>query len=330
MHKTGYLSVILFSSVVLFYSCSKSDSRNSQKYDLTSKGRTVPAFSADSAYQDVTEQLQWGPRVPNTKAHGQEKQWIVNQMDRYAGKSMVYKQNFDIKGYSNDTLHLTNIIAAFNPNDHDRIMISTHWDTRPRSDQDPDKSYQDKPIPGADDGASGVAVLMEMAREFQKNPPPVGVDLVFWDGEDYGKSGEDNYYFLGSRYWAQHPPVPGYNPRFGILLDMVGGKNAHFPKEGASYSYAPFLVNAIWNVADQIGLDTLFTKEQTPGVTDDHTVLNQYMNFPTIDIINHRVEGGQVHFPPYWHTHKDDLSIIDWNTMKAVGDLMLELVYNRL
>lgn len=329
MRKYVFPTLVLLTTFLL-YSCSKSGSKDNPKYDFSSKGHSVPAFSADSAYHDVAKQLQFGPRVPDSKAHEEEKQWIMKKMSRYAGSSMVYSQDFDIKGYNNDTLHLSNIIAAFNPKDHDRIMISAHWDTRPRSDQDPDKAYRDKPIPGADDGASGVAVLLELARQFHKEMPPIGVDLVFWDGEDYGKSGEDNYYFLGSRYWAQHPPVPGYSPRFGILLDMVGGKNAHFPKEGASYSYDPLLVNAIWKVADQIGLDTLFTNEQTPGVTDDHTVLNQLTNFPTIDIIDHRVEGGQVKFPPYWHTHKDNLSIIDPNTMKAVGHLMLELVYNRL
>lgn len=333
MCKARNIRVFLLISVIpafLFCSCNHSQKKTRLSLDLSPEGHQVPSFPADSAWQDVATQVRFGPRTPGSHAHQEELQWITDKMDRYAGSSMVYLQKFEVIGYHNDTLHLTNIIAAFSPRQHDRIMVSTHWDTRPRADQDPDSSYRDKPIPGADDGASGVAVLLELARIFHQQAPPVGVDLVFWDGEDYGRSGDEKYYFLGSRYWAKHPPVAGYHPRFGILLDMVGGKNAHFPKEGESYSDAPFLVNAIWKVAGEIGLDTLFTDETTPGVTDDHTVLNRLTNFPTIDIIDHRVEGGQTTFPSYWHTHRDNLSIIDKNTMKAVGHLMLELIYNRL
>jgi len=293
------------------------------------KGRRVPAFSADSTYYFVQKQVDFGPRNPGSAGHRQALDYLQRKLRAYAGSSNVFVQRFDHVGYDSDTLELANVIAAFNPSNPDRIMLSAHWDTRPRAEQA--DSARDKPILGADDGGSGVAVLLELARLFRDHKPPVGVDLVFFDGEDYGREGDQARYFLGSRYWAQNPPVPGYHPRFGILLDMVGGKDAVFPKEVMSMRYAPNLVDEIWSIAGQMGYRSLFPDREGAGISDDHLVINDILQIPTIDIIHHRAgEEGRAVFPPYWHTHRDNMDIITRHTLQATGDVLAELVYNRL
>jgi len=325
------LSGLLVAIVFLFAACSSKSSKNSVSEEFASKNNVVPAFSADSAYQYVKKQVDFGPRTVNSLSHKKDREYLLKKLRDYAGNNYVYSQDFQLKGYNNVTLALSNIIASFNPTSGDRIMLCTHWDTRPYSDQDPDSSYYNKPIPGADDGGSGVGVLLELARIFKNNPPPIGVDLVFFDGEDYGKDDDLANYFLGSRYWAKNQPVKGYTPRFGILLDMVGGKDAHFPKEGMSYRYAPDIVDGIWQVAKDMGYSGMFPNIETRGISDDHVVMNQYLSFPTIDIVNHKqVSQKKIDFPPYWHTHRDNMKIIDKQTLKKVGSLLNELIYNRI
>ncbi len=317
----------------VFSACSsKKKSSKAVRVQFADRGRSVPSFSADSAYKYVDKQVSFGPRTVNSKAHDEDRAYLLKKLEGYAGKNAVYSQDFQLTGYNNVQLNLSNVIAAFNPNAKDRIMLCTHWDTRPYSDQDPDSAlYYYKPIPGADDGGSGVGVLLELASIFKNHPPPIGVDLIFFDGEDYGKDDQLNYYFLGSRYWAQHQPVQNYNPRFGILLDMVGGKNAIFPKEGMSMRYDPELVNEIWNMADNMGYGNVFTDQQTSGVSDDHLVMDQILSFPTIDIINHHQENSnEVGFPVYWHTHNDNMKIISKQTLQTIGNVLTEMIYNRL
>ncbi|MGK7371441.1 MAG: M28 family peptidase, partial [Candidatus Halalkalibacterium sp. M3_1C_030] len=227
-----------------------------------------------------------------------------------------------------DSLKLTNIIAAFNTQSSDRIMLCAHWDTRPRADED--TSDTEKPILGADDGASGVGVLLEVARLLGNNLPEIGVDIVLFDGEDYGRKGSLEKYFLGSRYWANNPPVKNYSPRFGILLDMVGGVEARFPKEKYSMRYAPALVNEIWSIAEEKNYYSYFINEPGSAISDDHVVINRILNIPTIDIIRHRPDTEEVTFAPYWHTARDDMDIISKETLKAVGDVLAELIYNRI
>lgn len=295
------------------------------------QGRSVPQFSADSAFNFVARQVDFGPRVPNTEAHKAAAEWKIRVLKSYAGENGVFAQRFKLQGYDGDTLDLVNIIAAFNPSSSDRIMLCAHWDSRPRSDAESDPNLAAQPVLGADDGGSGVAVLLELARLFKDNPPPFGVDIILFDGEDYGREGDLANYFLGSRYWAQNPPVPGYQPRFGILLDMVGGKGARFPKEVYSLDAAPSLVNELWSLAGEMGYSDLFPDEVGLPIQDDHVILNQYTSFKTIDIIHHRRPfGDMTGFPDYWHTSRDNLEIIDKEVMDAVGKLMAELIYNRL
>lgn len=292
------------------------------------QGREVPQFEADSAYHFIERQLSYGPRNPNSKGHQQTKEYLLDKLRSYAGSQQVFPQEFTAKGYDGDTLALTNIIAAFNTQSSDRIMLCAHWDTRPRADKD--TVNQQKPIPGADDGASGVAVLLELARLFEQQPPPIGVDIVLFDGEDYGNEGDLSKYFLGSRHWANNPPVKGYAPRFGILLDMVGGKNAQFPKEGYSMQFAPALVNEVWAIGKDKGFEELFISEQGNRISDDHVVINRVLGIPIIDIIRYNSTQNESQFAPYWHTHNDDLSIISKQTLDGVGQTMAELIYNRL
>jgi len=309
----------------LIISCS---SDQNPKLHFADQGNTVPVFSADSAYNFVAKQVSFGPRVPETKAHEQARQYLLQKLKRYAGNRYVFPQEFSVAGYDRDTLALTNIIAAFNPRSGDRIMLSAHWDSRPRADQDTVNT--DKPILGADDGGSGVAVLLELARLFHNNPPPIGVDIVLFDGEDYGKDDDLSKYFLGSRYWSNNPPVQGYSPRFGILLDMVGGKSAQFPKEQNSMKYAPALVNELWSIADEKGYNNLFVDEQGSIISDDHVIVNRILGIPTIDIVHHNPAINGANFPPYWHTHRDNMNIISKKTLQGTGDVLSELVYNRL
>ncbi|MEX0609781.1 MAG: M28 family peptidase [Balneolaceae bacterium] len=292
------------------------------------KGREVPKFFADSAFSFIQQQVQLGPRVPNSDAHSAAKSMFEAKLKSYAGNNNVFVQNFSHDGYD-ETLELGNVIAAFNTSSTKRVMLCAHWDTRPRADMD--LLQPEVPISGADDGASGVAVLLELARIFSENNPPVGVDIVLFDGEDYGTSGDLSRYFLGSRYWSKNPPVPGYRPDFAILLDMVGAEGAQFPKESFSISFAPHIVDGVWDVADDIGYEDLFLNERGAAVNDDHVIVNQETRIPIINIINHgKRENGQAEFAPHWHTQNDNIDIISKETIQAVGNVLVEIIYNRL
>ncbi len=295
---------------------------------FSEQGREVPPFSAENTYTYIEEQVNFGPRVPNSEAHRNAIQYFNEHFRTYAGENAVFVQSFQTEVYG-DTLQLYNLIAAFAPHHSDRILLAAHWDSRPRAEEDPDDP--DSPILGADDGGSGVGVLMELATIFAEHELPIGVDIILFDGEDYGESSDLDNYFLGSRHWGQNPPVPGYNPRFGILLDMVGGQGAVFPKEGYSMQFAPNLVDEIWSIAHEFGHQDLFLGERGGRVADDHIIVEEYTGIPMINIIHHSVNpAGHIDFPPYWHTHDDNMNIIDKEVLQAVGDVLLELIYNRI
>lgn len=318
--KFKYLAIIL---VLILNSCTSDSGLQFQE-----QGREVPEFSSDQAYQFIEEQLEFGPRVPSSEAHRQAVQYFRNHFIETAGQNSVFVQSFETEVYG-DSLQLYNVLASFGTDKQDRILLAAHWDSRPRAEEDPDDP--ESPIPGADDGASGVAVLMELATIFSENDVPIGVDIILFDGEDYGEPSDLQNYFLGSRYWGNNPPVPGYRPRFGILLDMVGGQNAQFPKEGYSMDFAPNLVNEIWAIGQEFGYENLFLNEVGSRISDDHYIVERLTGIPMIDIIHHRISPtGELEFPPYWHTQDDNLEIIDRETLQAVGDVLLELIYNRI
>lgn len=317
------LSFLIF-CLVLFESCGE----QTANLQFERQGREVPAFDSGNAYNFIEDQVAFGPRVPNSEAHAETKDYLVSQLKEFAGEGNVFVQEFEQSVYG-DTLTMYNILAGFGLQHPDRILLAAHWDSRPRAEEDPDNPGE--PILGADDGGSGVGVLLELARIFSENDLPVGIDIILFDGEDYGRVSDLDNYFLGARHWSNNPPVPGYSPRFGILLDMVGGENAVFYKESYSMRYAPNLVDEIWSIADDKSYDDLFVNQRGGAVADDHLIVNQQTDINMINIIHHSVnENGSVQFPPYWHTQDDTMEIIDRTTLQAVGDVLLELIYNRI
>ena len=322
---SAFLKIIVLSffSVLIFASCERDPG-----LQFSEQGREVPGFSSENAFRFIEEQVNFGPRVPNSEAHRNAIQYFNDHFRETAGRNSVYVQSFQTEVYG-DTLQLYNLIASFGTHYSDRILLAAHWDSRPRAEEDP--VNPDSPILGADDGGSGVGVLMELANIFAEYELPIGVDIILFDGEDYGEVSDLDNYFLGSRHWGNNPPVPGYNPRFGILLDMVGGKNAVFPKEGYSMQFAPNLVDEVWSIAREFGYGDLFLNERGGRIADDHIIVQQYTGIPMINIIHHRLDAlGNVEFPPYWHTHNDNMDIIDKDVLQAVGEVLLELIYNRI
>lgn len=326
--KIQFLILFILGSVT-FFSCSQEIQKG--RFAFNKGSIKPPVFSADSAYIFIEEQVKFGPRNPGSEGHQNARRYLIDKLRSYAGNSSVYAQNFDFEGYEDEKFRLTNIIAAFNPTARDRILLAAHWDTRPRAEEELDNNLAQEPILGADDGGSGVAVLLELARIFSQNKPGIGVDILLFDGEDYGHKTDLDFYFLGARHWSANPPVTGYNPRFAILLDMVGASGATFVKEGFSVRYAPNLVENVWSVADELGHSNYFVNQRGGPVADDHMIVNQVAQIPMINIINYRSPDGQsVQFAPHWHTHNDNMDIIDKNTLQAVGDVLIEIIYNRL
>jgi glutaminyl-peptide cyclotransferase len=281
----------------------------------------TPDFNADSAYAYVKAQVDFGPRVPGSTAHAKCADYLVAKL-KAAGFDVIIQtgtiQTFDKKQFT-----LKNIIASYNSNAQSRVLISSHWDTRPWADED--TKDKDKAFDGANDGASGVGVALEIAKQVSTNPPTAGVDIILFDLEDYGTSGQEESWCLGSQYWAKNLHKPNYFANFGILLDMVGGANAIFPKEGNSVDLASSSVDKVWKAANDIGYSNYFVPQTKDFVgVDDHIFVNK-AGVPCIDIIEYnQVSGG---FGDYHHTHQDNMSLIDKNTLKAVGQTLLEVIY---
>lgn len=240
----------------------------------------------------------------------------------------VYVQNVQVKAGDGKMLPCINLIGAINPNAKRRILLLAHWDTRPWADMD--SKDKDKAILGADDGASGVGVLLELARQIKSKqlPADLGIDILLTDVEDYGKTewGDDSY-ALGTQYWARNPHVPGYKAEFGILLDMVGGRNARFPLEGVSTKYAGDVQQRVWQAANTAGFSSHFPFIAGTDITDDHVFVNVIAKIPTIDIINLNMNSSTSAFAEHWHTHNDNMSVIDKTTLEAVGETLLQVIY---
>ncbi len=287
----------------------------------------VPRFSSDSAFVAIEKQLAFGPRVPNSKAHDRCRDWLISTFKTYGAE--VIPQSFEAKAYDGTLLKGTNITAQYNPQAKKRIVLAAHWDSRHISDQDATPENKKKGVPAADDGGSGVAVLLEIARQLGENPIDMGVDLVLFDAEDYG-DGENNNptsWCLGSQYWSRNLPRKGYQAKYGILLDMVGAKNARFTKEEYSRYFAQDVVDKVWRLAQNMGYGNYFVSQDSRGVTDDHYYVNTIAKIPMIDIINRSTETRSG-FGHYWHTQQDNIDIIDKRTLRAVGQVLLAAIYN--
>lgn len=311
--------LLLFFLSAIFGAC-----ENPKKTQLETKEEVIsveiPDFQADSAYAYIAKQLDFGPRVPNTGSHINCGEWLGEFLENQGAK--LYRQTTLVTAFNGDQLAAQNIIASFNPTAKKRIMLSAHWDTRPFAEQDTER--KDEPIPGANDGASGVGVLLEIARQLKHQPPTAGIDIFLWDAEDYGNPGALNSYSLGSQYWAKNPHVPNYLAQYGVNLDMVGAEGAKFNREQTSMQYASGVIEKVWMSARRQGYESYFSHVRSNPVTDDHLYINTLAKIPCIDIIDQRGESG---FFEHWHTHQDDLSVISKATLKAVGQTVLDLIY---
>lgn len=289
--------------------------------DSTATGRVVPQFDADSAYEAVRWQVELGPRVPNTEAHRLAGDRMVELLQRYGAE--VKEQRADLKAFDGTLLHARNIFGRFNPNAEDRTLLVAHYDCRPWADEDPDPAKRKQPVDGANDGASGVAVLLETARQLGLSNPGKGIDILLVDAEDWGTEGDEDSWAMGTRYFVNNPIIPGYLPTRVLLVDMVGGEGASFPVEYFSYQAAPDMVNKWRNAAISAGYGDLFPQTMGGAVTDDHVEFIKE-GIPAIDIIEYHPSSG---FNPHWHTTSDNLSNISKETLKAVGQSLLEFIY---
>lgn len=314
------------------WSCSDSGSKTEEKSTPVESLIKAPDFDGNNAYDLIQKQVDFGPRVPNTTAHKQASAWMKEKLESYGAK--VYMQEFEDYVYDGTKVELVNIIASYNPEQKKRILLAAHWDTRPFADQDAEDTSA--PIDGANDGASGVGVLMELARVIgaDSNGPKVGVDIILFDGEDWGDPGgntptppgKDTWWCLGSQYWSKNKHIPNYSAYYGILLDMVGAPQATFYHDNVSKNNAARVLDKVWDRAHALGYDEYFISEPGfQGITDDHVYVNKYARIPMIDVIDFRPPNS---FMPTWHTTGDNMEGIDRKTLTAVGEVLLSMIYN--
>lgn len=322
------IAVVLASLTVFIISC-KSDNADKSNKQLNEKPKAlVPSFNRDSAFVFIENQLAFGPRVPGSEGHIACREWLIEKFKSY--NADVLQQDFTANIYTGEKLPSSNIIAQFNPKHKERIILSAHWDSRFMGEEETNASKKEEPIPGADDAGSGVAVLLEIARQLSGNPIDYGIDIILWDAEDQGQRGgsqaSELTWCLGSQYWSRNKHKKNYKANYGINLDMVGGKNPRFGKDAVSMYYAPKVMDKVWNLARSMGYSDMFVDSNTGGITDDHKMVNEIAGIPMINIIN-QPSGSKTGFVKHWHTHNDDIGIIDRRTLKAVGQVVLATIY---
>jgi hypothetical protein len=326
---TCYLTTCYLAGAVLFFSsCGNGNTPQKTTPEQTPVKTEVyqpvsPAFNADSAYYYVQKQVDFGPRVTNSAEAKKCGDWLVSELKKYADN--VIEQKTSITNFDDRKLNVRNIIAEFNPKATRRILLCSHWDSRPYADKD--NVDPDKPILGANDGASGVGVLLEIAKMLHAKPVNYGIDILLFDAEDLGKNEYHNSYCLGSQYWSKNPHHPGYKADFGILLDMVGAANATFAWEENSTEYAKPYLEKVWSTAQNLGYSRNFIYVQNGGIEDDHYYVIKNAGIPTIDIIHYDANTSST-FPEHHHTHRDNMSVIDRSTLKAVGQTLAEVIYS--
>lgn len=289
----------------------------------------VPNFNSDSAYFFVEEQVNFGPRVISSKAWDNCSKYLTNKLESYNAKVIV--QQAPITTYDQKKHTLRNIIGSYSPEKNNRIALFAHWDSRHVADYDTINTSQ--PILGANDGGSGVGVLLEIARNLDLKNPKIGVDIIFFDAEDYGQPENSKFpimsdsWCLGSQHWSKNPHKQNYFAKYGILLDMVGGKDAEFWQESISSYYASNIIKKVWDVAHNIGYSNFFIYKNSPQIMDDHYYVNTIAGIPTIDIIEYD-PFSKTNFNKHWHTHADNMNNVDRKTLKAVGQTVMDVIYS--
>lgn len=332
MHFHNILTLSLIGAAMLFGACSNRSASSGSTVNTAprpAESVKVPDFLADSAYSNIARQVAMGPRYPGSEAAAKCASWIQSTLEEY-GADTVIVQRTTLPDPMNPSrsVPVINILGRFNPNAKNKIMLAAHYDTRPVADEDSDPSFASTPIPGANDGGSGVGVMLEIARMLGNSKPDTGVDLLFVDLEDSGTGGNDESWCQGSQYFAANLPYKGVadTPRAAIVLDMVGAPGARFHREAFSDHYNRALVDRVWGAARAAGYASRFPDESGAAILDDHLPLLR-AGIPAIDIVENRsdITGG---FPAAWHTHADDMTNIDPATLKAVGQTVAYFIYN--
>ncbi|MBR4135721.1 MAG: M28 family peptidase [Bacteroidales bacterium] len=323
--------IVIFLYIMLFVmvGCHRKDKLVDQA-KTSGEEIVMPAFDCDSAFAFVKAQTDFGPRVLGSEAHAQCRDYLVRQLRRFC--DTVYVQTFTARTYDGKQFAAENIIGSLNPSSANRVILSSHWDSRPFADHDLLPNRREEAIDGANDGASGVGVLLEVARQLQSQKPGVGVDIIFYDAEDYGPRESDNapngeWWGLGSQYWAKNPHVEGYTASYGILLDMVGTSAPKFYQEQFSSHYAPAVVQKVWGTAYRLGYGQYFINQPGGVITDDHYYVNKFAHIPMIDIIHYDAASG-TGFDPVWHTTQDNIQHIDKHSLGVVGTTLLQVIKN--
>ena len=333
MKRFNTITIISLVAIFILYSCgnaNKNAKPGGPATDTSTVNVNIPAFNEDSAFYFTKKQCDFGPRVNNTQAHDKCAVWLIQKMKSLSANVMVQKGQ--VTAFNGTSLKIQNIITSFNPDKTFRILLCSHWDSRPFADEDEDASKHRTPIDGANDGASGVGVLTEIARILNQHKTDVGIDIAFFDAEDYGEpkgdtehQSDDNW-ALGTQYWCKNPHIPNYHANYGILLDMVGVPNAKVTKEGTSMQYAADVVGKVWGKAASINYGNYFVNQQTQAINDDHFSINHLTSIPTIDIIHHD-DTTPSGFYKYWHTLQDNMQNVDKKTLKAVGQTLLTVIF---
>lgn len=331
MRYTNVAGVILLVAGLMTCGCKKPGSVNPVATNIEANSITPSVkFDGDTAFMYIKTQLDYGPRVPGSEGNALCRDFIVNTLAAH-GASDIKIQHGEVTAFTDEVLPIANIMGSYNPEAKDRILLVAHYDTRPWGDSDDSEENRMKPIPGANDGGSGVAVLLEIARHLNIEKPEIGVDLLFVDAEDYGQasgfSSHDDSWCLGTQYWVKNMPYASDSlPMYGILLDMVGGMDAQFHREYFSDRYASRIVDKIWSIANRSGFGEQFVNKTGGSVVDDHIFLSE-AGIPTVDIIESKnsVTGT---FPPTWHTASDDLRHIDKESLVAAGQTVLNTIYS--
>ena len=339
--KKTMISLMLCMAMAACGGSQKSSNAVSETSTLQQPAPVGLTFQADSAYSFCATQCSFGPRTMNSEAHERCARWIVEKFQQYG--MQITEQRATLHGFDGTALLSNNIIASYRPEATDRILICAHWDSRPWADNDPNPDNHHKPVMAANDGASGVAVMLELARLLAEASPETpdrsdhpentghpafGIDFICFDAEDWGSDGNPDSWALGAQYWAAHPHREGYRARYGILLDMVGGQGAHFYREGTSMQYAKSVVDRVWQAAEVAGYSSLFPKQDGGYITDDHVPVNETAKIPCIDIVPYYPDCEESSFGPTWHTVSDDMQHIDRNTLRAVGQTLVQVIWS--
>lgn len=324
------LLLLLLGMAVGFCSCRQRSNTPIETSGQQNNRVSAPVCNSDSLLAFVKAQTDFGPRVPNSTAQKNCADYLSRQLESYG--AIVRTQAFESLCWDKTKMQGYNIIASFFPEKQRRVLLCAHWDSRPYADQEPDPKAMNTPIDGANDGASGTAVLLEIARLLQQQSPAVGVDIVLFDLEDSGKphserpaQGDEYTWCLGSQYWSEH--LEEERPMFGILLDMVGTENPCFVMEATSMYYAPDIMRKVWAQAARMGYGSIFRSQASGALIDDHLFINSMANIPTIDIIHYDAQSSSGFFP-HWHTRQDNMEHICPATLKITTDVVLAVLFN--